>query len=203
MDKVEEALATYRVDPRRLYVTGLSMGGGGTWNMLSRYSDRFAAGVPIAGVSPAGDFVPANLVGLPVWAFHARNDGVVNESRSRSVVNSILTAAARDAINFPADGDPNDFEFVDDELHLRYTEWPTGGHGIWGRVYADGGFAGMDVRAVARARTGVGDHLAGDAGVRREAKPQAVRRADRARPRILARGPLAIRGDQIRQRPRA
>ena len=41
-------------DENRIYITGLSMGGGGTWNLLNRNPDRFAAAVPIAGVSPAG-----------------------------------------------------------------------------------------------------------------------------------------------------
>ena len=75
MSMIDQALLDFNVDPNRLYVTGLSMGGGGVWNMLNRFDDRFAAGVPIAAVSPGGDFDPANLVGKPTWAFHARDDG--------------------------------------------------------------------------------------------------------------------------------
>lgn len=138
MDMVDQALSTYNVDPNRLYVTGLSMGGGGTWNMLSRYDDRFAAGVPIAGVRPAGDFDPSKLVGLPTWAFHARNDNVVVEQRSQEVINAILPAAGEPMLTFPPNNDTTTtFEFSDEDLNLHYTEWPTGGHGIWGRVYAD------------------------------------------------------------------
>lgn len=138
MQMVDQALATYDIDPLRLYVTGLSMGGGGTWNMLNRFSDRFAAGVPIAAISPAGDFDPADLVNLPLWAFHARDDGVVSERNTHRVVNDILAAAGKSPPTYPSNQDRvTTLEFVDDELNLRYTEWPRGGHGIWGRVYAD------------------------------------------------------------------
>ena len=138
MDMVDQAISTYNVDPNRLYVTGLSMGGGGTWNMLNRYDDRFAAGVPIAGISPASDFDPTNLVGLPTWAFHARNDNVVVEQRSQAVINSILAAAGEPLLTFPPNNDTTTtFQFDNEALNLHYTEWPTGGHGIWFRVYAD------------------------------------------------------------------
>src|SRR5688572_14546924 len=59
---INGALISYNVDASRLYVTGLSMGGGGVWNMLNRFPDRFAAGVPIAAVSPASGFLSANLL---------------------------------------------------------------------------------------------------------------------------------------------
>jgi predicted peptidase len=48
---IQRALNDHSADARRLYVTGLSLGGGGAWNMLIGYPQRFAAGVPIAGVT--------------------------------------------------------------------------------------------------------------------------------------------------------
>ncbi len=136
MTMLDRVLAEQNVDPNRVYVTGLSMGGGGAWTMASRYADRFAASVPIAGVSPAGDFNPGNLVGLPTWAFHARDDGVVSKNISRNVINRILSIAGESALTFPPNNDRSTtFEFVSDTLELNYTEWPTGGHGIWPRVY--------------------------------------------------------------------
>lgn len=138
MDQVDQALASYHIDSDRVYVTGLSMGGGGTWNMLNRFSDRFAAGVPIAAISPSGDFNPSNLLGLPTWAFHARNDNVVPEQRSQEVINAILGAADESTLTFPPNGDTRTtFQYDNSDLNLHYTEWPNGGHGIWNRVYRD------------------------------------------------------------------
>lgn len=135
MDMVDQAIAAYSVDPNRIYVTGLSMGGGGTWNMLSRHSERIAAGVPIAAISPSADFQPSNLIGLPTWAFHSRSDNVVPEQATREVINRILVSAGKPAEPFPPSR--MTLELFDEDVNLRYTEWPTGGHGIWGRVYAD------------------------------------------------------------------
>jgi poly(3-hydroxybutyrate) depolymerase len=80
-------------DPRRLYATGYSNGGGGTWNLVSRHPGRFAAALPIAGVAPATGFTPANLLGTAVFAVHARDDATVGVDRSRNVIASIITAA--------------------------------------------------------------------------------------------------------------
>ena len=135
MAMIDQAISEYRVDPTRLYVTGLSMGGGGTWDMMNRHSDRFAAGVPIAGVKPSKDFDATKLVEEPIWAFHARNDGVVTVARSRDTINSILAASGEPTLTYPPITDPNTFEYVNDNLQMNYTEWATGGHGIWWQVY--------------------------------------------------------------------
>jgi poly(3-hydroxybutyrate) depolymerase len=82
-----------QADPRRLYATGYSNGGGGTWNLLSRHPGRFAAGLPIAGVAPAAGFKSANLLGTAIFAAHARDDATVSVDRSRTVIASIITAA--------------------------------------------------------------------------------------------------------------
>ncbi len=134
MTMVDQVLAEQNADPNRVYVTGLSMGGGGTWNMLSRFADRFAAAVPIAGVTTAADFDAANLVDKPAWAFHARNDTVVSKDNSRNVVNQILAEGGRQTLAFPDDATTT-FEYFNETARLNYTEFPTGGHGIWGGVY--------------------------------------------------------------------
>lgn len=137
MSMIDQALLDFNVDPNRLYVTGLSMGGGGVWNMLNRFHDRFAAGVPIAAVSPGGDFDPANLVGKPTWAFHARDDGVVSAIATRNVVNAVLSAASAPLINYPSGNlsHLSTTEYRNDIVGTNQTEWPFGGHGIWGPVY--------------------------------------------------------------------
>ena len=134
MSMIDQALLDFNVDPNRLYVTGLSMGGGGVWNMLNRFDDRFAAGVPIAAVSPGGDFDPANLVGKPTWAFHARDDGTVSPVATRNVVNAVLSAASAPLINYPTENFST-LEYRNDIVGINHTEWPSGGHGIWGPVY--------------------------------------------------------------------
>jgi predicted peptidase len=136
---LDRALAEQNVDMNRLYVTGLSMGGGGVWNMLQRYPDRFAAAVPIAAVSPASGFLASNMLDDSIWAFHARNDNVVNVSSSRNVVSGILRAARETIPNYPLLTDTTSlFHFDSQLLDLHYTELPTGGHGIWTPVYAHG-----------------------------------------------------------------
>lgn len=132
---IARALVEKNVDANRVYVTGLSMGGGGTWNMLNRHGDRFAAGVPICGVSPTS-FSPSNLIDDSIWAFHARNDNVVSVGASRSVVSSILTAAQQSLPSYPTSASAPDFAYSSPALDLKYTEFVTGGHGIWGRVYS-------------------------------------------------------------------
>ena len=134
MTMVDRALAEQNVDSTRLYVTGLSNGGGGAWNILSRYADRFAAGVPICGVTPASGFAPARLLDQAVWAFHARNDATVSVATSRNVISSLLAAGQKSPPTYPTTTAP-DFLFTSPDFDLRYTEYRLGGHGIWGQVY--------------------------------------------------------------------
>ncbi len=100
---LERVLADYpQVDRRRVYVTGLSQGGFGTWNVALMRPDLFAAAAPIAG---GGD--PAlmqRLVDMPIWAFHGAADPVVPVSYSRASI-----AALRQLGGQP-----------------RYTEYPEG-----------------------------------------------------------------------------
>jgi predicted peptidase len=134
---LDRALADHNVDANRIYATGLSMGGGGVWNMIHRYPDQFAAAVPIAAVSPGAGFLPANLLDQSIWAFHARNDNVVSVNSSRNVVTGILNAAQEPLPAFPSLRDTtSSFQFDSPALDLHYTEPPTGGHGIWFGVYA-------------------------------------------------------------------
>lgn len=70
-------LETYPVDLDRVYVTGLSMGGGGTWALAGAAGDRIAAIAPICGAGKPGQQL-AHLDRMPIWAFHAIGDTVVN-----------------------------------------------------------------------------------------------------------------------------
>jgi poly(3-hydroxybutyrate) depolymerase len=109
MTMINRAVADLHADADRLYVTGYSNGGGGTWNLLSRNRDRFAAAFTLSAVAPAPGFVPANLRDTPLFAIHARDDATVPVARTREVVNSILTAAATPRPVYPSSGNPLDF----------------------------------------------------------------------------------------------
>ena len=77
-DLVTEAMNKYNVDPDRVYLTGLSMGGYGSWATAAAYPERFAAVAPVCGGGSTQD--AAVLATLPIWAFHGDADGVVPPS---------------------------------------------------------------------------------------------------------------------------
>ncbi len=78
---LDEVSATYRVDPDRVYLTGLSMGGYGSWWLATAYPDRFAAMVSISGsgyrtpTTPEAEVI-CRLANLPVWAIHGAQDQI-------------------------------------------------------------------------------------------------------------------------------
>jgi predicted peptidase len=159
---VDRAIAEQNVDRSRIYVTGLSSGGGGTWNLLSRFPARFAAAVSISGDMPASDFVAANLVGTPICAFHSRDDDTVPVAEDRGVITGVLAAANAPPPPYPTAGskdyflafnpslapdkafaervrqlrETSDYVINGTTLDLIYNELPEGGHGIWPKVYS-------------------------------------------------------------------
>lgn len=113
MEMMDILLSTYPIDPNRIYVTGLSMGGYGTWDLICRYPDRFAAAVPICG---GGDAECAEFIkDIPVWAFHSSDDPVVPVEQTRNMIEAIRAAG----------GNP------------RYTEYSNAGHGSWKPAYEE------------------------------------------------------------------
>lgn len=77
---VDWALANYRIDAARVYLTGLSMGGRGTWDMATLYPNRFAAIAPICGWGDGLFGYPdrvKRIAHLPVWTFHGDADEIV------------------------------------------------------------------------------------------------------------------------------
>lgn len=101
------------VDPARIYLTGLSMGGYGTWDLAARQPERFAAILPICG---GGDEATApRLAKLPIWCFHGDADTVVPVERSRRMIEAIRAAG----------GNP------------KYSELPGVGHDSWTPAYRD------------------------------------------------------------------
>jgi len=114
MGLLEHAKAEYSIDDARVYITGISMGGYGTWAMLAAYPDYFAAAVPVCG---AGDPQTAALFkDNPIWAFHGGKDSTVPPEGSRDMVAALEVADAAD---------------------VRYTEYPRLGHVSWERAYRE------------------------------------------------------------------
>jgi predicted peptidase len=115
LELVPDLQKTLPIDAARLYVMGLSMGGFGTWDIIARQPDWFAAAVPICGGADVS--TAPKLVHMPLWAFHGDKDTVVKTARSRSMM-----AALKQAGGAP-----------------KYTEWPGVAHDAWSPAFADQG----------------------------------------------------------------
>jgi gliding motility-associated-like protein len=87
---VEHARSYLRIDPSRMYFTGLSLGGGGTWEYVAAFPQKVAAAVPVCGgyntLSKACIYVNNNI---PIWASHGDKDGVVPMARTVNMINAI------------------------------------------------------------------------------------------------------------------
>jgi len=110
---IDYAVAHYRVDESRIYVSGLSMGGGAAWDYAAAYPARIAAVVPICGASWPTKDVIGNIAkaNLPVWAFHNNDDGTVGVNTTITNVDNI------NSFNPP--------------ITAKKTIWPNGGHDAW------------------------------------------------------------------------
>jgi predicted peptidase len=87
---LDDVQSKYAVDPDRVYMTGLSMGGFGTWALGCRHPERFAAIAPICG---GGDwFLAERLKNVPVWVFHGGRDPVVPLRESTEMVDALKKA---------------------------------------------------------------------------------------------------------------
>lgn len=114
IELLEQLQKKYSIDASRLYVTGISMGGFGTFDIIQRYPNKFAAAVPICG---GGDPTRAFFFNdMPIWVFHGARDTVVSPQYSRNIVSAIRVAG----------GSPG------------YTEYPDEGHiGAWVETYSN------------------------------------------------------------------
>ncbi len=88
---VDHLAESLHIDPDRVYVTGLSMGGFGTWRLVSKYPDRFAAALPICGGGKP-ETMAATLTGIPIWAFHGALDETVPLVKSQEIVDAVRAA---------------------------------------------------------------------------------------------------------------
>lgn len=88
MALVDEVIPAYGIDPERVYLTGLSMGGSGAWFLGSQFPNRFGAVVPLCGPTQPLQWADG-LRHMPIWCFHGDRDGVVPLRRSRDMVQAL------------------------------------------------------------------------------------------------------------------
>lgn len=134
MKALEEVVREYRGDRERIYLTGLSLGGFGTWHLALAHPRVFAALVPVCGgIVPNGSatsvrqspltmaaadphaFTAERLRHIPIWMFHGSEDTVIHPSESRKMHEALRAAGAE----------------------VRYTEYEKVGHDAWNRAYDD------------------------------------------------------------------
>jgi pimeloyl-ACP methyl ester carboxylesterase len=110
---LDDIQARYPVDPDRVYVTGMSMGGYGTWALATEFPDRFAAIAPVCG---GGDPDEAErLINVPVWTFHGVQDSIVPIAESERMVAALQKL-----------GNP-----------VKFNKYPDAGHDAWTETYAN------------------------------------------------------------------
>jgi hypothetical protein len=118
MDVINHVKKTLRIDPKRIYITGLSLGGYGAWTTLAAYPSVFAAAVPIcAGGNAISKACGIAAENVGVWGFHGDKDYIVSYTVTTKMVNAINACTPK-------------------PTHLaKATLFPGMGHIIWDKVY--------------------------------------------------------------------
>jgi predicted peptidase len=112
LDILAEVQKEYKTDSKRVYLTGLSMGGFGTWSLAEKYPQKWAAIVPICG---GGDPKQAEMIkDIPCWCFHGEADSTVKIDSSIKMIDALKAAG----------GMP------------KFTTYPDVGHNSWDKAYA-------------------------------------------------------------------
>lgn len=133
-DLIEHLVATYQVDPRRIYVTGISMGGGGAWDIAARRPDLIAAAIPLSGHPLRADDAAQIFAEskVPVWANQGEGDENNSINDTRNTVNAIADAGGCATLTaFPRRDNWQDIDPGD-------AEQGNGGdinHTVWMRAY--------------------------------------------------------------------
>ncbi len=136
---LDSLLVEFSIHKNRLYITGLSMGGYGTWEFIARFPDKFAAAVPMSG---GGDPSKALLIKhIPLWNFHGALDGSVPVTESRLMMTALENAGVTVVYTNCHQGNCTGLSdsVIADTLkkgakHI-YTEYENGGHAIWDQSY--------------------------------------------------------------------
>ena len=114
MQLLETVVAENRVDPNRIYLTGLSRGGSAAWDLAVQYPDTFAALEVVCGMAPTPYAHWLNKE-MPIWVFHGSDDPVIPVSESDDMVEKLKALG----------------------YEVRYDRYEGVGHNSWGRAYAN------------------------------------------------------------------
>ncbi len=112
MGILDEIVAEFSLDTGRVHLTGISIGGYGTWSLAAAHPGRWASIVPICGGGDPG--TAERIKDIPCWCFHGADDEIVPVSESRVMVDALRKVG----------GNP------------KYTEFPSVGHNSWDPAYS-------------------------------------------------------------------
>jgi len=136
---VDSLRSEFSLDTNRLYITGLSMGGYGTWSTIAYFPHKYAAAVPMSG---GGDPSTATLIKhIPIWNFHGAQDGTVNVSASRQMISALENTGCTIVYTNCHNGDCTGLsdsalaDKIKSGAKKLYTEYQYGGHLIWDQAY--------------------------------------------------------------------
>ena len=113
LELLEHIRKSYATDGDRVYLTGLSMGGFGSWKLAANHGEKFAAVAPICGIGDPAD--AEKLKSIPIWAFHGTEDKAVPFSGSKDVVDAIVRVGGK---------------------QVKFTSLEGVGHNSWSAAYA-------------------------------------------------------------------
>ena len=111
VDLLDEIIKKYPINQKKIYVTGLSMGGYAVWDVITRFPEKFAAAVPICG--GADELQAEKFKNMPIWVFHGAKDTTVKPLRSKNIIAKLKKLGAKPL----------------------YTEYPQVGHNSWKQAY--------------------------------------------------------------------
>lgn len=132
MNLLDKLINEFNIDRNRIYITGLSMGGYGTWDAIARHPERFAAAVPMSG---AGDTSKVDRIkNIPVWDFHGAKDNIVPVSGSRDMLDAMNKLGLQVIETKGMSESDLDYHLNNGAKHL-YTEYPQGYHAVWQESY--------------------------------------------------------------------
>jgi len=112
----KEITTKYRVDTNKIYLTGVSLGGAGTWYLAIKYPEKFAAIAPMSGFTRHMDYIMKNidkLIDIPIWSFHGKIDKVVQFEDTEWMINKLKGK----------------------NKNLKFTADPNAGHGLFWSIY--------------------------------------------------------------------
>ena len=127
-DLLDQVIAKYRVDTNRIYLTGFSMGGFGTWQTALTMSERFAAIAPVAGGPAVAELAP-RLRDLPIWIFNGEADNTTTTTEAQQMADALKAVHARVRFTIIPGADhvgSRDAAYRTDELYTWFLEQKRG-----------------------------------------------------------------------------